>query len=207
MSVTAAGKYLPNRILFQFRRALDETIGRTAAELVWREAGLRNECFAPDSDDLQKAVDFSCFAALAASVGKEYGESGARAVLLRCGRAAAVGTLRSTAAIAGLDGTRWYGRTGLRGKGQDLQAAARLWGLLSDMECRLETGPGLCRFRVSACPECAGRRADRPICHGVGGLFRGMLDWFGADPALPVTEDECLACGGAECVFSVPGDF
>jgi predicted hydrocarbon binding protein len=207
VSPIAPGKYLPNRMLFFFHQALEDTIGRTAAALLWRSSGPRNACLADVTDDLEKAVEFSSYAALCASIGKVYGDSGARAILQRCGRAALAETLCSTAALAGLDGSRLYRRTDPRQTAESLHAVARLLGLLSDMECRAEILPQGCRFRVSACPECQGRRSGSGICHSVGGMWRGALDWLGVDPAIPVAEDECLASGGAGCVFSISGAF
>ncbi len=207
MSSIAAGKYLPNRMLFFFHQALEETIGRTATALLWQSSGPRNACLSSVTDDLVKAVEFSCYAALCASIGKVYGESGARAILHHCGRIALSETLHSTAAIVGLDGTRLFGQAGSRRIEEGMQSVTRLLGLLSDMECCMEIVPQGYRFRVTACPECAGRTSETVVCHGVAGMLRGVLDWFGIDPAIPVTEDECIACGDAGCVFSISGAF
>jgi predicted hydrocarbon binding protein len=207
VSSIAPGKYLPNRMLFFFHQALEETIGRTATALLWQNSGPRNECLASVSDDLEKAVEFSCYAALCASIGKVYGESGARTILHRCGRAALTETLRSTAALAGLDGSHLFRQTDPQQIAERLHSVTRLLGLLSDMECRLEILPQGCRLCVSACPECLGRRSEAGICHSVGGMWRGALDWLGIDPDIPVAEEVCLASGGAGCVFSISGAF
>jgi predicted hydrocarbon binding protein len=207
VSSIAAGKYLPNRMLFFFHQALEATIGRSATVLLWQNSGPREECLSSVTDDLEKAVEFSCYSSLCASIGQVYGESGARTILHQCGRTTLSETLRSTAALGGLDGTRLFGQTSTSRIVEGMQSVIRLLGLLSDMECCMEIVPQGYRFRVTACPECAGRRSDGKVCHSVGGMLRGVLDWFGIDPAIPVIEDECLACGDAGCVFFISGAF
>ncbi len=207
MSFVAAGHFLPNRMLFHFYQALESTAGRTATALIWKSAGPRRECLPAVADDLEKAVSFACFSALCEAIGREYGESGARGILERCGRAALSQTLRSTAAIAGLDEPRLRATAGPDRMADGLASVARLLELVSDMECAVESAPRGYRFRVSACPECLGRRSGGKICHSVSGMLRGALDWFGVDPAVPVTEAECIAGGAAECDFSIVGAF
>jgi predicted hydrocarbon binding protein len=203
----AAGFFLPNRMLFHFHHALEETAGRTATALIWNCAGPRRECLPAVADDLEKAVAFTCFSALCESIEREYGESGARGILQRCGRAALTQTLRTTAAMVDLDAPRLRPSAGSDRMADGLASVARLLELVSDMECSVASLPPGYRFRVSACPECMGRRSGGKICHSVGGMLRGALDWFGVDPAVPVTEIECSAGGAAGCVFSIAGAF
>jgi predicted hydrocarbon binding protein len=207
VSSIAAGKFLPNRMLFHFHQALEETAGRTATALIWNSARPRRECLSAVTDDLEKAVAFTCFSALCESIEQEYGESGARGILQRCGRAALTQTLRSTAAIVGLDAPRLRTSAGLDRMAHGLASVARLLGLVSDMECTVNALPRGYRFYISACPECLGRRSGGKICYSVGGMLRGALDWFGIDPSVPVTEVECGAGGPAGCDFSIMGEF
>jgi predicted hydrocarbon binding protein len=207
LSSVAAGRYLPNRMLFLFYQALEATAGRTATALIWKSAGPRRECLPAVADNLEKAVAFACFSALCEAIEREYGESGARGILERCGRAAFSQTLRSTAAIAGLDGPQLRAAAGPERMADGLASVARLLELVSDMECAVETTPQGFRFRVSACPECLGRRSGGKICHSVRGMLRGALDWIGIDPGIPVTEAECIAGGAAGCDFSIVGAF
>jgi len=203
----AAEKFLPNRMLFHFHRALEETAGRTATALIWRSSGPRRECLPAVTDDLQKAVAFSCFSALCESIEREYGDSGARGILALCGRAALFQTLRSSAAIVGLNEPRLRIPAGSDRMAEGLACVARLLELVSDMECRADALPHGYRFHVAACPECMGRRSGEIICHSVGGMLRGALDWFGIDPAVPVRETGCAAGGAAGCDFSIAGAF
>jgi predicted hydrocarbon binding protein len=203
----AIGKFLPNRMLFHFHQALEETAGRTATALIWSGAPPRRECLPAVTDDLEKAVAFTCFSALSESIAREYGESGARGILERCGRAALSQTLRSTAAIVGLEGPRLRQPAGSDRIADGLAAIARLLGLISDMECAVEPIPQGYHVHVSICPECMGRRSGGKICHSVAGMLRGALDWFGIDPAVPITEVACSAGGAAGCDFSIVGAF
>jgi predicted hydrocarbon binding protein len=196
----ATGKYLPNRMVFFFRRALQESIGAAAAEEIWQSAGPRHACPSPVADDLAKAVDFSCFYGLCRSVTDVYGGAGARSILFRCGRAAITQTLASTSAVVGLEGPHFH-RPDAAGRIADgLPSAARLLNILSDMECSMDAVPGEYRFRCAACPECLGRRPGGVMCVSMAGMFRGALDWFGVDPGIAVVETEC---GNPGCAFSV----
>jgi predicted hydrocarbon binding protein len=207
LSSVAAGRYLPNRMLFHFYQALEATAGRTATALIWKSAGPRRECLPAVTDDLEKGVAFACFSALCEAIEREYGESGARGILEHCGRAALSQTLRSTAAIAGLDGPQLRATAGPGRMADGLASVARLLELVSDMECAVEPTPQGYRFRVSACPECLGRRSGGKICHCVCGMLRGALDWIGIDPAISIAETECIAGGAAGCDFSIVGAF
>ena len=203
----ATGKYLPNRIVFFFRQALEGTMGRTAVDRIWLGAGPRDECLLPVMDDLEKAVDFSCFSALCSSIEKVYGEEGARAILHRSGRMAFSRTLRSTAALVGLEGPHLYAQSGSDRISAGLLSVTRLLSLLSDMECSVASTPQGYRFSVTGCPECAGRTCGGSLCHSVAGMLRGALDWFGIDPGIPVVETDCIACGAAGCNFSISDSF
>ena len=215
MPSIAAGKFLPNRMVFFFRQALEDTIGRTAVELIWRSVGSRRKClspsgflggFPPVKDDLEKAVDFECFASLCASIEQEYGGSGARTILHQAGCVSLSQTLRSTAEMVGLEGPRLHARNDSDRIAEGLTSVARLLELISDMRCSAEALPqGYC-FRVTACPECMGRRTGR-ICYSIGGMLRGALDWLGVDPAVSVTETKCIAEGAVGCEFSLPALF
>ncbi len=196
----ATGKYLPNRMIFFFRQALQESIGLAAAERIWRAAGPQRECLPPASDDLEKSVDFSCFSGLCFSVAGVYGGDGARSILYRCGRTAFTKTLRSTSAIVGLDGPHFHESPGSGRIAEGLRSIIRLLSILSDMECSVDIAPGEYRFHSATCPECIGRIRGSGICFGMAGIFRGALDWFGIDPEIPVMETECGISG---CAFSV----
>jgi predicted hydrocarbon binding protein len=203
----AVGKFLPNRMLFHFHQALEETAGRTATALIWSGAPPRRERLPAVTDDLEKAIAFTCFSALSESITQEYGESGARGILERCGRAALFQTLRSTAAIVGLEGPRLRQPAGSDRIGYGLASIARLLELISDMECTVDPKPQEYRVHVFVCPECTGRRSGGKICHSVRGMLRGALDWFGIDPTVPITEVACSASGAAGCDFSIVGAF
>ena len=200
MPFIATGKYLPNRLVFFFRQALQESIGLAAAERIWQAAGPQRECLPPVSDDLEKSVDFSCFSGLCSSMAGVYGEDGARSILYRCGRTAFTKTLRSTSAIVGLDGPHFHASAGPGMISEGLRSITRLLSLLCDMDCSVEIAPGEYRFRSAACPECVGRIRGSGICHATAGIFRGSLDWFGVNPEIPVVETECGLSG---CAFSV----
>jgi predicted hydrocarbon binding protein len=199
----AAGKYLPNRLVFDFLQALRELIGRTASEGVWRQPGREDGCPPAPPDDLEKSVDFSCFSALCGAVCAVYGEDAARSILYRCGRAAFGRILQTTSALVGLEGPHFYASSGSERIAEGLPSAARLINILSDMDCSMTADRRTYRFRCNACPECVGRPGDGGICFGTAGIFRGALDWFGIDPELPVAE---TACGTPGCSFSVGMD-
>ncbi len=207
MSSVAAERFLPNRMLFHFYQALEAAAGRAATALIWKSAGSRRECLPAVTDDLEKAVAFVCFSTLCEAIEGEYGENGARGILERCGRAAFSQTLRSTAAIAGLDGPQLHATAGPGRMADGLASVARLLELISDMECAVESRPQEYRFHVAACPECLGRRSGGKICYSITGMLRGALDWLGIDPAVPVTETGCIAGGAAGCDFSIVGAF
>jgi predicted hydrocarbon binding protein len=211
MALLAAELFLPNRMMHFFHQALEETIGHAAAALIGQSPGAQGSSSAVENlasvpDDLEKAVSFDRFSALCASIEREYGAAGARTILQRCGRAALCGTLRSTAAMVGLDSPRFRMRAGAASIAEGLTSVARLLAILSDMQCAVQTVPQGYRIRVSTCPECRGRGGER-LCHSVGGMWRGALDWFGVDPAIPVRELECIAGGNAGCDFSITGAF
>jgi hypothetical protein len=205
MPFGATGKYLPNRMVFHFRQALEETIGRIAVEQIWSAAEGWEERFPPVLNDLEKSVDFAFFSALCSSVGNVYGEPGTRGILFRSGRSALSRTLRSTASIVGLDNPPRDTRSGAGRIAEGWPSVHRLLGLISDMEWSMETSASGCVFRIAVCPECAGRTGNAPFCYGVSGMIRGMLDWLDLDPTARIAEDECAGTGADGCRFAVRG--
>jgi hypothetical protein len=196
----ATGKYLPNRLVFQYLEALRGLIGRTAVEGAWRITDRPDGSLPPVSDDLEKSVDFSRFSALCNAVFAVYGKDVARSVLYQCGRSAFDQVLQTTATIVGLEGRRLHASPGSDRIAEGLSSAIRLLNTLSDVECSMAAERDVYRFHCAACPECIGRSHEGGICFGMAGIFRGALDWFGVHPEFPVLE---TACGTPGCSFSV----
>ncbi len=205
MLLRATGKYLPVRWMFFFREGLTETIGLEGTNAMLRAIPSPNRCPEGSAKDLEKSVDFSCYSAICASVTEFYGESGAMWILMSAGRTAFTRLLKMTAAMVGAEHSGFPIGSAASPFEFRMQSIVRLLGLVSDVECKCETaGDGL-RFRILACPECAGRPAAGCLCHSMGGMVQAAADWFGAGSAVKTTEIRCMAQGDSQCEFSIAG--
>lgn len=205
MLMHATGKYLPNRWVFHFREALAELVGREGAEGVLRAIPNPIDDLTGSGQDWEKTFDFSRYAAMCASVSDMYGEEGAQTILRRAGHAAFTRMLKSTAAMAGVERPGIPAQPASESFEARMQSIVRLWGLLSDLQCACEGTEGEYRFRIFACPECAGRTAAGCLCHSMVGMLQAALDWFGSSPALTASEIQCMSQGAPQCEFSLAG--
>jgi hypothetical protein len=196
-------KFLPNRLVWFHWLAMEENIGRMGTQTILRSAGLPAPSASFPWNDLEKSIDFSRYAALCSSIADAYGEQAARDLLFRSARKAFPRLLQGTAAIAGVEGPRFFMQPDHFRITEGLASVSKLLRALSDMRCSsTRTGDGW-RFSILLCPECAGRSGEDCICQSMAGMIRGALDWFGMDPAVPVREVRCKASGSEECEFSV----
>jgi predicted hydrocarbon binding protein len=203
MSLHATGKYLPNRWVFHFREALSELLGREGAENVIRAIPNSIDDPTGSAQNLEKSFDFSRYAAICASVSDVYGEEGAQTILRRAGHDAFTRMLKSTATIVGVERSGLPARPASESFDSRMQSIVRLWGLLSDMQCACAEAEGEYRFRIFACPECAGRTAAACLCHSMVGMLQAALDWFRASPTLTATEIQCMSQGAPQCEFAL----
>ncbi len=203
MPLPATGKYLAVRWVFFFREALTDTIGLEGTSAVLRAVPDAILCPAGSAKDLEKSVDFSCYSAMCASVAELYGESGAGLILHRAGRSAFTRLLKMTSAMVGAKHSEFPAGSSASPFDVRLQSIVRLLGWISDVECACEAAEGGVRFRLIACPECAGRSAAVPSCYGMAGMIYAAADWLGAGPAATVSETRCVARGDLQCEFSL----
>ena len=205
MLLRATGKYLPVRWMFFFREGLTETMGLEGTNALLRAIPSPIHCPEGTSKGLEKSVDFSCYSAICASVTDFYGESGAEEILTNAGRNAFTRLLKMTATMVGAEHSVFSIGSAASPFEVRMESTVRLLGLISDVECKCEPAGDELRFRIIACPECAGRRAAGCLCHSMGGMIQAAADWFGAGSAVMTTEIRCMAQGDSQCEFSIAG--
>jgi predicted hydrocarbon binding protein len=185
---------------------MNETIGREGMNAVLRAVPVPIRCPNGSAKDLEKSVDFSCYSAICASVSEIYGAAGAQIILHRSGRSAFTRLLKRTAAMVDADHPGFPGGSDPLSFEVRMQPMVRLLGLLSDVESACETVGGEVRFRISSCPECAGRSAPAGVCHSMAGMVQAAVDWLGDGESATVSEIRCMAQGHSQCEFSIAGN-
>ena len=74
---------------------------------------------------------------------------------------------------------------------------------LSDQKIHIEAGRNTIDWIVEDCPLCWGRHTNENICHHTIGFLQEFVSWTTGGKPCTVTECECLAAGGSNCVFTI----
>ncbi len=190
------------RILFM---AIEEVMGADGMKAVLRGAKLERYIGNYPVKSLELGVRFSEYGGAEQAVEDFYGPRGARAMLLRVGRATFNYAMKEQSAVLGLAGQAL--------KVMPLPAAAKTKLLLDQMAAatsktvnqpaRVEEDDQALYWVVSQCM-CGHRpRHASPCCHvTLGGLVEAMK-WL-TDKQYAVQEVDCINLGANECRFRIP---
>ena len=196
-------RLMPNanlRILFE---AIEEVMGENGAKAVLKSGGLGRfvDNYPPDNTELE--ATFTDYGAAQQAVEDFYGPRGARAMLVRIGRATFQRTLKERPAILGL--------AGLAFKALPLGARMRL--VLDNitnaankdvnLQAHLRDEPDAYYYVNEECP-CRWRpKHDKPACFVTVGVLQQAIAWA-TGKNFKVEEVACISNGASACVYRIP---
>lgn len=193
---------MPNAALYVLFAAIGEVMGANGLKSVLRMGGLAKyiDNIPPNNTDL--GVKFSEYGAAQQAIEDFYGPRGARAMLVRIGRALFQYTLQEQPAVLGL--------AGLALKALPMSARVKL--ILNkivssanetlNMPSHLEETNDAYVFTVEDSPSRWRPKRSKPGCYVTVGTYQEALRWA-TGKTFKIEEVSCMAAGGDACRFHI----
>ena len=194
---------LPNAQLRILLVAIEEVMGENGAKAVLNAGGLGHfiDNYPPNNTELESGM--ADFGAAQQAVEDFYGPRGARAMLIRIGRATFRYSLQEQPAILGL--------TGLALKA--LPTGARMKLVLDNitdaankdvnLKAHLREEPDAYYYVNEICPCIWRPKHDKPACFTTVGVLQEAMQWA-TGKNFRVTEAACISNGASACVYRIP---
>jgi predicted hydrocarbon binding protein len=201
----ADDRMMPNDALRLLFMAIEDVMGADGMKAVLHGAKLDRYIANYPPKDLELAVKYSEYGGAEQAVEDFYGPRGARAMLLRVGRATFNYGMKEQSAVLGLAGQAL--------KVMPLPMTAKMRLLLDQMAAatsktvnqptRVEEDDEALYWVLSACMCVHRPRHQAPCCYvTIGGLIEAMR-WL-TDKQFAVQELTCMNLGANECRFRIP---
>jgi predicted hydrocarbon binding protein len=196
-------RLMPNANLFVLLVAIEEVMGENGIKAVLNSANLGRfiDNYPPNNTNLE--ATFSDYGAVQQAVEEFYGPRGARAMLIRIGRATFRYTLQEQPAILGLAGIAL----------KALPMGARMKLVLDNitkaanedvnLQAHLREEPDAFYYVNEECP-CRWRpKHDSPACFTTVGVLQESMNWA-TGKNFKVEEVACISNDASACVYRVP---
>jgi len=193
---------LPNAALRTLLLAVEEVMGDKGISAMLNAAGLQRFVGNYPPDNMNYEVPISDYAAIIQAIEDFYGPRGAKAFLLRIGRASFDYTIQEQPALIGL------ASVALKLLPLPLKVKTTLGNVARGMTeslhepCRLEDAGDAYLIIKEECGTCYGRTAERPMCHTTTGALQQALKWA-TGKEFDIVETECRAAGAATCTWRI----
>lgn len=200
--IAKSGYYLPNRLARFTLLALEDMLGKSGMQNLLDIAHLSelNNNFPPAN--LERAFDFSDYAALNLGLEEMYGERGGRGFALRAGAATFAEALNDFGALAGT-GNKAFKVLPLGAKFKiALPAMTKIFNQISDQRTRFEEHEHHYHYIIHRNPVCWGRSGEKkPVCYLQVGLLQEAMKSISGGHEFRVDEAECKAMDADLCRF------
>jgi predicted hydrocarbon binding protein len=196
-------RLMPNANLRILLEAIEEVMGENGAKAVLNAGGLSRfvDNYPPDNTEME--ASFADYGAAQQAVEDFYGPRGARAMLIRIGRATFQRTLKERPAILGLAGLAlkalpMEGRMKLA-----LDNITKAANKDVNLKAHLREEPDAYYYVNEECP-CRWRpKHDSPACFVTVGVLQQAMTWA-TGKNFKVEEVTCISNGASACVYRIP---
>lgn len=204
MSIPKSGYYYPNKMGRIAIMALEEIMGKNGLNAILNMAKLPELIDNYPPDNLDKGFDFAYLSSLMRALEDMYGPRGGRGLALRCGRATFARGLQGLGALTGV-GDLAFRVLPLPAKLKlGLPAfAGAIFNQISDQIVRVEEQADHFLWHIDRCPQCWGRKVERPCCYIGIGLLQEALRWVSGGKEFRVDEISCIGLGDATCTYII----
>jgi len=197
-------KFYPNRWVRIILETTEDIVGEKGMNALLNLAGLSHYVGNYPSDDMNKGVPFADVGKLQEAYWQMYGDRGARAFAIRSGTKTfndglerfgkVAAAARAALKIASVDSRISKG----------LAFFAQFFNTVSDQKVKVSEDDQNWYWHIEACPMCAGREADKPVCHlAVGVLQAAMANFVDKDARYSITPTKCQAMGESEGIIEI----
>ena len=188
--IEPSGYYYTNMIVRFTLEAMEEIMGKNGLNAILNLAGLAHLIDNYPPANLDKEFDFADYSSLMGALEEMYGPRGGRGLQLRAGRVGFARGGQKMGAMVGV-GDLAFKVLPLGAKLKaGLPAMAMVFSQFSDQKSTVADRGDYYAYRMTPCPVCWGRTADRPIWVSGGRKFR-------------VEEIECVAMGDEACTYAI----
>jgi len=194
---------MPNAGLRVLLEAIQEVMGANGTKAVLNAGGLSKYIDNYPPKDLELQANFGEYGAIQQAVEEFYGPRGARAMLLRIGRATFHFGLRDQPAILGLVGVALKAIPEKTRMKLILDRMAKAATETVNQPTKVVDEEDAFYFVVDACP-CQWRpEHDKPCCFTTVGVLMEAMAWI-TGKVYKVEEVACMANGASNCVYRIP---
>ena len=198
----AEERLMPNAALRVLLDAIEEVMGENGTKAVLNAGGLSNYIDNYPPKNLDMEANFEEYGAVQQAVEDFYGPRGARAMLLRIGRATFQFGLRDQPAILGLAGVALKALPEKTRMKLILERMAKAAVERVNQPTILREEEDAFYFIVDECP-CRWRPAhDKPCCFVTVGVLMEAMAWI-TGKVHKVEEVACIANGASNCVYRI----
>ncbi len=196
-------RHMPNATLRVLLLAIEEVMGENGAKAVLNAGGMGHFIGNYPPNDTELGANFADYAAAQQAVEDFYGPRGARAMLIRIGRATFRYTLQEQPAILGL--------AGLALKALPMKARMKLAldnitnaaNKNVNLKAHLREETDDFYYLNEECP-CRWRPGhDKPACFVTVGVLQEAMRWATGNN-FKVEEVACISNGASACVYRIP---
>ena len=205
MTVELSGLYIPNRIARYMIVTLQDLMGENGLNVILRQSGLPvfKEICPPDTMD--NTFDFAIYSAICGAVANTYGPRGAKAFLIRAGKAGFRNGIQSF-----IDN---YG-AGLELTGKLVPLAIKLPIFLkwiaknytetSDRIVEIKDNGDHYLYINKRCPVCWGRHVTTPDCHITLGFLQEATSFISNGSQFQIRQTTSIGASDPSCDFIIP---
>ena len=173
-----SGLTYPNKFARAYLMAMEDVMGKDNLNAALNLADLSQYADALPPDNLERSFDFADFTALNVALEQVYGQRGGRGIALLAGRACFSLGLRNFGALAGLGAPAFRALPFEFRAELGLRAIAEVFTRFSDQATQVQVCDNGYNMIVNPSPVCWERRADRPVCHALSGMFQEGMRWI-----------------------------
>ena len=200
----AEARRIPNAIMRIFLDAVEEVLGEKGLTVVLKQAGLEHMLDSRPPNDTELGPTLADYGAVEEAIEQIYGGRGAKAILMRIGRANFRRTIQERGKLIGLVGLALDVIPSRDAKMKlflkNLASAAVKHG---NLPVRLEEEKDRFLYIYDDSPSRYRPRKEKPCCFVTVGFLREALKWA-IDQEVEVEEIACIASGDETCTFAIP---
>ena len=201
--IEPSGYYYTNMIVRFTLEAMEEIMGKNGLNAILNLAGLSHLIDNYPPTNLDKEFDFADFSSLMGALEEMYGPRGGRGLQLRAGRVGFARGGQKMGAMVGVGDLAFRVLPMGAKLKAGLPAMAMVFSQFSDQKSTVADRGDHYTYRMTPCPVCWGRTADRPICFAAKGLLEEGLHWVSSGRKFRVEEIECVAMGDEACTYAI----
>lgn len=205
MTIELSGYYVPNRIARYVLVTLEDLMDENGLNAVLKQGRLPTYQEICPPDTMDNVFDFAIYSAICGAVANTYGPRGAKAFLIRTGKASFRNGIQSflDSHGASLEATTKLLPLSLK-LPIFLKWIAKNYSETSDRIVEVKDQGDHYLYINKRCPVCWGRQVSAPDCHITQGFLMEATEFISNKAQFNIRQVSSIAAGDPSCDFIVP---